>query len=842
MNHVYDFTQRISIFAAVLSACAVVWMAAAPVVTAQEGTIEGRVLEDGVEQPLPGVNVYIESLRMGAASRPDGTFQITGVPAGEYTVVASMVGFARQRQTVAVAAGETADVAFALREVLSEVPELVVERSTLTGGRRGVNEIPGSAAYVGPQELDRYNDSDMLRLLRTVPGVNVVDEEGYGLRPNIGMRGTGTERSSKITLMEDGILTAPAPYAAPAAYYVPTLARMQAAEVRKGSSQIRYGPFTTGGALNLISRRIPGERSAAAELLAGSDENRRVHAWAGTSGEELGPLRVGVLVETLQERVEGFKRLDGGGDTGFEKQDYHAKLRFRSAPGASLFQSLTLKAVQVNETSNETYLGLTREDFARTPFRRYAGSQEDVMNTEFQSFSARHVIQPASFLDVTTTAYTHEFARNWYKLDRVRATEGGPAVGISTLLDNPETFADEFAIVTGATSPNDDALQLKNNNRAYYAFGLQQTYGLQFDTDGIGGADVVEHDVEFGWRYHYDEIDRFQWVDLYRMDDGRLNRTERGTPGTESNRIQDARTFASYVQYRLTAGRLSVVPGLRYEHIDLARENFGGDDPERLGTPTLDEKTLDVWIPGIGVDYKITDTFSTFAGVHKGFAPPGPTGQSREEESVNYELGTRYHTDGVRLQAVGFFNDYSNLVGADLAAAGGGGTLDQFNGGDVEVLGLEFEGQADLGYLLELGVSVPLQLSYTYTDATFQNAFDSDFDAWGEVAVGDRVPYLPEHQGSAQLGVETGRFAINARALIVGEMRTQAGQGSIPAENRIDSFVTVDVTGEAQVTRFASVFASVRNLTDEVYVVANRPAGLRPGLPQTFRIGLRTSF
>ena len=35
---------------------------------------------------------------------------------------------------------------------------------------------------------------------------------------------------------------------------------------------------------------------------------------------------VGILAETLQDRTDGFKELDGGGDTGYSIQDYLGKL------------------------------------------------------------------------------------------------------------------------------------------------------------------------------------------------------------------------------------------------------------------------------------------------------------------------------------------------------------------------------------------------------------------------------------------------------------------------------------------------------------------------------------
>ena len=88
--------------------------------------------------------------------------------------------------------------------------DTVIDNITIIGDK----ELPGSADTVSSEDLEKFETIDVHKALAMVPGINIRPEEGYGLRPNISIRGTYPDRSGKVTLMEDGILIAPAPYAA----------------------------------------------------------------------------------------------------------------------------------------------------------------------------------------------------------------------------------------------------------------------------------------------------------------------------------------------------------------------------------------------------------------------------------------------------------------------------------------------------------------------------------------------------------------------------------------------------------------------------------------------------
>jgi Fe(3+) dicitrate transport protein len=713
---------------------------------------------------------------------------------------------------------------------------VIFERLSVVGGAERIGDVPGSAHYLDLETLERQDHSDVHQVLATVPGVSVQEEEGYGLRPNIGMRGSGSERSAKITLLEDGVLIAPAPYAAPSAYYFPTTGRMQAIEVRKGSSSIRQGPYTNGGVLNLVSTAIPGRLGGQVEAMAGEDGTRRLHAYAGDTGS-----RLGWMLETYRMESDGFKRLDGGGPTGFELEDYVAKVRVTSSAEATLFQALEVKLGHTDQLAHETYLGLTETDFQRTPYRRYAASQEDRLDSEHEQVQVNWIVAPRQNLDVTTTVYRNDFFRNWHKLQSVDGADLGD------VLSAPQDFAGELALLRGETDSAPGALRVRNNRRDYYAQGVQTVAGLR-----LAGR-RAEHDLEIGLRWHEDEEDRFQEEDSFQMVDGRMVLTAPGAPGSQANRVSSAEALAFFLQDRVSVGRWTFTPGLRFESIDFSRVDYASTDPDRTAPARVRDNGVDVWIPGLGVDVRLGDASSLFAGVHKGFAPPGPgrNADTEPEESVNYELGWRWLGEPVAVQAVAFYSDYDNLLGRDTLSSGGSGSGDLFNGGEVEVEGLELSLDADLAPYLattfpalrEADWKVPLDVAYTYTSATFSNSFESDFEPWApRVESGDELPYVAPHQLSVGGGVDAGGWNAFLQLSWLDEMRTRAGQGPIAAGEGTDARLLVDLSARVRLVDGLDLQARVRNLTDEVYVAARRPAGARPGLPRTALVGLHWDF
>ena len=703
------------------------------------------------------------------------------------------------------------------KPIALDAVEVLANNTSITNGMFLRNAEPSDV--VSKTELEQFNHTDIHRIVGRIPGVYISEEDGLGLRPNIGVRGTGSSRMEKLNVMEDGILIAPAPYASPAAYYSPTAGRMEAIEVRKGSTQIKHGPFTTGGSLNYISTPIPMTQHNSVSLDVGSFGKTVLHA---KSGNTMG--KFGYLVELFNDQTDGFKELDGGGDTGYTKLDFMTKLRYAFSDA----HALEFKYSMTDEISNETYLGLSEVDYSDNPLRRYRATALDEMDADHSQVTLSYAVKLADNMSIAVVGYSNDFARNWYKLNKVNGEK------LSMIAKPTDAGFGDFYLLMNAQDSADDAYRIKANNREYYSSGIQAVLNLQTD----GG-----HDIQAGMRIHSDEMDRFQWEDRYGMQSGQLVMTTAATPGSDSNRIDSAEASALFVEDRFSVGDMIVTAGARYEEITVMRDDWGKTDPDRSEIPTDRKHTMTVLVPGFSVEYPLSDTQSISLGIHKGFAPPGPgtSGVTAEEvdpeTSMNTELGFKTNEGLNSMEFTYFMNNYDNLLGADTAAAGSG-TDALYNGGAVDVSGFELYLRR---MLMDNGsVQMPVELALTKTNAEFKETFESDF--FGDVSSGDKLAYVPETLMSLNLGLNVGKTETNISVKHTSEMRATPGSGKIEGTNKIDAQVLVDLGMSYALQDNIKLNVGIKNLMDDDGVVGRRPYGARPSMPRSFSLGVDYTF
>lgn len=688
---------------------------------------------------------------------------------------------------------------------------------SIIGSEEEAQQIAGSAHVIDSEELAKFEYTDIQKVLAGVPGVSIRNEDGYGLRPNISIRGTRDDRSGKITLMEDGVLIAPAPYSASSAYYFPTMGRISGVEVMKGASAIKNGPYTVGGALNLISTPIPYELSGKTNLEYGSDNTVRAYGAVGDSKENYG-----WVIEGQKHQSDGFDTIQNADDdTGFDKEDVMAKFRVNSDRGADVYNQLDLKVQYSTELSDQTYVGLTEADFNNDAHERYGLTQEDQMDNEHKEITLSHLIEFGT-TQITTTGYYIEFERDWFKVNKI-AGDGIDSVidcaNTGNCEDDISSQADAIAILHGEQAANID---IKHNNRSYESKGIQTRVKHQLETASI------DHGIEFGLRYHEDSEDRDQPTETWAQDaNGNLTYASTGEPDT---RLTKAKAWSAYLSDDMKFGQWVVSPGVRHERYEIKREDSDTKVTEQ-----------DVTLLGLGTTYQINQQILVFGGIHEGHSPAPNDGVTDPEEALNSELGLRFNEESLYAETTIFYSDYSNLVGL-CTASGGAGDCDPgdtSNGGEATIQGLEALVTYD--HSVNSAITLPVGLTYTYTDARFDTSFKDSGGVWGSVEKGDKMPNLAPHQVQLRLGmVHVSGFAADMNVNYYSETCSTAACGT---NEEVDAYSIVDLAGRYQINSQTRVYATVENVFNSDDVVARAPKnGARAQKPLSMLMGVSYNF
>ena len=691
-----------------------------------------------------------------------------------------------------------------------------IEDVLVIGKRDDVLLVAGSGTLFDQEQLDREDHIDLHQILSAAPGIYVREEDGFGLRPNIGIRGATTDRSQKLTIMEDGVLIGPAPYSAPAAYYVPNAARIDAIEVLKGPATVKYGPQTVGGAINFVTRSAPEEALGEIDLGIGS------HGYVKAQGAIAFPIgQMNVLLDAMTYGSDGFKELANSDDTGFIRNDLNAKISWLSDDER---QSLTVKIGYADEDANETYLGLTDADFAVNPDTRYPASALDNFISKHHQFHLNYGLQVNPSFQLNVKAYRNLFQRAWTKFDGFPS--GTPPQRVLTL---PNFYLNQYNVMSGISDSSGtpfDLIDVTNNDRKFVSEGAQISGNYEHGLLGIS------QQFSFGVRAHRDTAKRRHKPRSYLMVDGNLEFDGVLLPPKTFNRGH-SEALSVYLANEFYFDSFTLNAGLRLEDIDgeVLNRNTGV-------TAYNDQKEI---MPSISLLFPLSENLNLIAGIHQGFSPSGPGATGIDpESSTNYEFGGRYNNESTYTELFGFYSDYSNLLGRCRVSDFGCDPGQVFSGGEVTIYGLEAFGEQ--AFEISKSTSLKVGLTYTYTKSEFQSSFLSTFSQFGAVKQGDELPYLPKHLAKLSGGLALPNWDFSVSVKYQSEMREEPGQGLIEEGVFAEEYIVTDFNISWFATESLTVHASVKNALDERAIISHRPFGARPNAPLSAFIRAKYSF
>ncbi|HEX2461337.1 MAG TPA: TonB-dependent receptor [Vicinamibacterales bacterium] len=755
---------------------------------------------------VPGVLITVRRSSTASETRiesdTEGAFSISELAAGDYEITATSAGFALAVQRVSLRPGEARRIPLQLR-VGGLTEDVVVVAAEIAGSHERLRRLPGSVDIVDRETLEKSRVMTTNDALRKVAGVHVRDEEGFGLRPNIGIRGLNPTRANKVLLLEDGILLTYAPYGDNATYYHPPIDRFERIEVLKGGAQIAYGPQTIAGAVNYVTPKPPAQRSGSVSLTGGNRDYFNGH---GSYGATVG--RTGFLIDFMRKQGDGSRE-----NLDFKLNDVNGKVVQTVGAG----QTLTLRANYYGEDSNVTYSGLRQDEYLANP--RANPFRNDFFYADRYGASATHAFAVSGDLAMTTNLYWNSFRRHWWRQS-------------SNSAQRPNDSADPLC---GSMANLNTTCGNEGRLREYYVWGIEPRISMHHRIFGISS------ETDFGVRAHFEHQDRLQ--------ENGSTPTARSGDRVESNvRTNDA--YASFVQNSFLFGGWTVTPGIRLEHVRFVRTNRLAN----AGAGVTGETDLTRIIPGIGVSHTTGEQITVFGGVHRGFAPPrtediisntGGVIDLDPELSWNYEAGIRSTMrPGVSVDATFFRMDYENQVIPASLAGGVGATLT--NGGATLHQGIELRAQIDTAPIIGSSHDAYLRLAYTYLPvAEFSGTRFSNIPGFGMVSVsGNRLPYAPEQVVSIGVGYARGPIDLLLEAVRTSDQFGDDLNTVAPTpdgQRGLLSGYTVWNTAMNYMVARATLFLAVKNLQDELFIV-DRTRGILPGSPRLVQAGVKFAF
>lgn len=688
----------------------------------------------------------------------------------------------------------------------------------LTQRDRILSKVPGSVAVIDFKSIRKIAPIHGNELFRKIPGLNVVDEEGAGLRINIGVRGLDPDRSRNVLVLEDGIPVALNPYGEPELYFTPPIDKMTTVEVLKGSGQILFGPQTTGGVVNLISANPPEKESSTLRLKAGTGGFVSTYASYGNTID-----KVGFLVSYLN------KRADMMGATRFNLHDIAAKLSIALSQKAKIGIKLGL----YDEQSNSTYIGLTQTMYDKGGQDYLRMAPNDLLPVRRYHFSATHQYKLSSQWQWNTTAFAYTTTRNWRRQD----------------FSTSAAAANRTGVVWGdANVPGGALYMLKTNGHRNREFG------------------VAAIESQLKWRTEKQLLQAGIRLLAERADEQFLIGSKPDAVGGNLRDVEQrkGKAISLYVHDKLAiTKKLEINVGLRVEHFDYSRNILRGRFMLNgvavvADTNVVASNNLMAVIPGGGFNYSLDEGVTLFGGIHRGFAPPrtkdaitseGMALDLAQENSWNSELGIRaLLRDFFKAEFTLFSMEFKNQIIPVSQSSGNANATGLANGGRTNHIGVEAGASFDLAKQMKKNFSLVFAANGTWIESRYSADRFIVVGANKVNVKNKQLPYAPSLMVNNSIEYASAKGAgIRLSGNFVGkQFADELNTISASADGRnglLASRYITDLSAFARLSKKQILFSlAVKNLTNERYIASRRPQGIRVGIDRQVVLGMEVKW
>ncbi|MCU0467326.1 MAG: TonB-dependent receptor [Arcicella sp.] len=792
-------------------------------VLGQKSGIVGKVVQTGNQEIIAGANVILKGTVRGVQTNKDGNYTIKAVPAGNYTVVVSSVGFKTQEINISITENEVKMVNFQMEDFSYMLNDINIIANRSIRGNEHLAEVDGYAINATKKNevilLDNINANLAMNNARQVfsrtPGISVWENDGSGIQLGVASRGLSPNRSWEFNVRMNGYDITPDPMGYPEAYYTPPMEVVDRIEIVRGASSLQYGP-QFGGLMNFVMRKPDISTRFTVESQNTTGSNGLFSTFNYIGGTE------GKLSYTAYYQ----KRVGNGwrNNSYFNTDHAHVALDYAVSNKLKIGAEVTYMTFQSQQAG-----GLTDAQFVQDA--RQSLRTRNWFSTPWliPSLHAEYI-----FSDKTKLSFK--------------------AFGL---------VADRSSVGFTKTITEKDDLLNRQVDRDYY-----NNYGseLRLITDyKLFGKNNT---LATGIRYYNGNIDRKQ--------------QGKGTVGSDMNfdlvesiyprdlAFKNVNTAAFFENIFRFNQRFLMTAGARIEHIDA---NMQGRFSIANGQPTTlspINRTRTFMLFGGGAEFHVTDQTEFYSNISQAYrpvlisdlTPPATTDvideNLQDARGFNFDLGYRGKVRNfLNFDVDYFYLNYDNRIGT-ITQINSAGQRYQFRTNLGRSVSQGFEGYVEFdafGAFMpksKLG-SLSIFASVAFIDATYRD-FKTTSVNNGQIVEGNLAGKFVENAPRKinRFGVTYSKkgFSATWQMSDIGKAYADASNTETPnaaaTTGVIPAYQVQDLSANFKFLKHYNIKAGVNNLTDERYFT--RRAGGYPGpgvLPadgRTFYISAGVKF